>query len=96
MLSSSLHACFVALLSSFHRFNSEVYSPRGLPITIQCMANDLERREPLSGLRSVVHPTGEVTGVTTLPATKLHWVLILMGFGEGVRGGMLGHPRVNP
>ena len=30
------------------------------------MVNNLERRVPLSGLRSVVYPTGEVAGVTTL------------------------------
>ena len=52
-----------------------------LPLSpIQSMVNDLERREPLSGLRSVVLPTGEVTGVTTLPATTLHWVRMLMAF----------------
>ena len=60
------------------------------------MVNDLERREPLSGLRSVVLPTGEVTGVTTLPAIKLPRVWMLMAFGEGVSGGMLGNPRVIP
>ena len=35
------------------------------------MVNDLERREPLSGLRSVVHPTGEVAGVRTLQEQRI-------------------------
>ena len=67
------------------------------------MVNDLERREPLSGLHSVVHPMEEVAGVTTLQAMILRWFWMYKRLGvsgpgawEGIRGSILRSPRAIP